>query len=336
MKPTTIDLAAVRRQLWGLLAPEGNFIWVVLIYGLAIGLLTLAVPIAVQTLINTIANIGSMRAVYILSATLFLLLMTSGFLSAMRMWVVERYERHVYCRLTGEMSYRITHAPAGWFDESGNTNLSNRYFEIMTLKRNLPRLMMDGFALALQMLVGCALVSFYHPWLFLFNLIVALILYLTWVIWVPGAQRTAIELSREKFYSAQGLHDLEVLAREPRDKHAIEQAAQDTENRTHIFIQSHARHFRYTFQQAVVLLLIYALGSASLLGLGGWLVNEGQLSIGQLVAAELVMTAVFLGLSRCVEFLKAYYELYGAADKISQLLSIPGKTVGAGEARDHV
>ena len=51
------DLKGTRAQLWQLLAPESSFYGVIIVYGVAISLLTLAVPIAVQTLINSIANI---------------------------------------------------------------------------------------------------------------------------------------------------------------------------------------------------------------------------------------------------------------------------------------
>ena len=80
--PTPIDLPALRRQLWALLAPESNFLWVIVIYGAAISVMTLAVPIAVQTLINSIANIGSLRAVYSLALTLLIILLSYGALSA--------------------------------------------------------------------------------------------------------------------------------------------------------------------------------------------------------------------------------------------------------------
>mgnify|MGYP006107994689 CR=1 FL=1 len=74
-------------------------------------------------------------------------------------------------------------------------------------------------------------------------------------------------------------------------------------------------------------LLLYAVASASLLGIGGVLVVQGQLSIGQLVAAELIMSAVFLGLSRFTQYLKLYYELYGAAEKLGSALSMPQESL---------
>lgn len=323
MNKKTINLAATRRKLWRLLLPEKGFLWVIVVYGLGISLLTLGVPIAVQTLINTIANIGSLRAVYVLAGTLFLILFVSGVLSALRMWTVELYERRVYARLTAEISYRIIRAPHSFFEGRRNAGITDRYFDIMILQKNVPRLLVDGFTLVLQMLVGVTLVSFYHPWLFLFNSLTLGFMAVIWLIWSRGAKRTALELSKAKYATAKWLNDLEFAHEFFKSTRHVELAGRTTENRSHQFITSHAAHFGFTFQQAIMFLLLYALGSAALLGLGGWLVTNGELSIGQLVAAELIMASVFLGLSRFVSYLKSYYELYGAADKITELLSIP-------------
>ena len=85
----SIDLRAIKQHLVALLKPEHGFFNVAIAYGVAISFLTLAVPIAVQTLINSIANIGSVRAVVILSMVLFFTLVISGLLSALRMRVME-------------------------------------------------------------------------------------------------------------------------------------------------------------------------------------------------------------------------------------------------------
>ena len=323
MGEKSVNLKATKRSLWKLLAPESGFFWVIIVYGLGISVMTLGVPIAVQTLINTIANIGSVRAVYILSVTLFLILIASGVLGVLRMWVVELYERRVYARLTAEMSYRIIRAPHQFFEGRSHAGITDRYFDIMILQKNVPRLLVDGFALVLQMLVGFTLVSFYHPLLFLFNSLIIALIWMIWVIWSRGAKRAAIELSRKKYATVKWLNDLEFAHEFFKSTSHVELAGRTTEQRSREFVKSHADYFRYTFTQSIMFLLIYAVGSAALLGLGGTLVSNGQLSIGQLVAAELIMASVFLGLSRSVSYLESYYELFGAADKIDELLSIP-------------
>ena len=318
-----INLRETRKTLFSLLKPESGFFWVAIAYGVAISLMTLAVPIAVQTLINSIANIGSTRAVVILAVVLFLTLFISGIFSALRMRVMEFYERKVYARLTSQLGLKTIMAPHSFFEGRQNVSITQRYFDIMTLQKNIPSLMIDGFALVLQMLVGFTLVSFYHPALFAFNVVLLMTMYAVWKIWGRGAKRTAIELSHAKYDSAKWLHDIASAHEFFKSADHVEYAGRSTEGFINNYVKKHKAHFHYTFSQVVMFLLMYAISSAALLGIGGVLVVQGQLSIGQLVAAELVMSAVFLGLSRFTQYLKLYYELYGAAEKLGGALKIP-------------
>jgi ABC-type bacteriocin/lantibiotic exporter with double-glycine peptidase domain len=321
------DTKVTRQQLWALLKPESDFLWVAIVYGLAISLITLAVPIAVQTLINTIANIGSVRAVTILAIVLFIILSAGAALSALRLWVMELYQRKIFTRLTSDISLRLVMATHPFFEGRRNSGMTHRYFDVMTFQKNIPALMIDGFALVFQTIVGFTLVSFYHPWLFLFNIISALAVYAAWRIWSEGAKRSAIELSKEKYRMGRWLADLEAAHEFFKSSRHLSFAAQTTDDRAEYYINQHKAHFHFTFRQTLAFLTIYALGSAALLGLGGWLVVNNQLTIGQLVAAELIMAGVFLGFSRFGSFLKSYYELYGSADKLTELLGIPQETV---------
>lgn len=318
-----IDLRQTKRYLVGLLKPEGGFFGVAAVYGVAISLLTLAVPIAVQTLINSIANIGSVRAVTILATILFTTLFVSGIFSALRMRVMEYYERRVYTRLVAQLGLKTIMAPHSFFEGRRNTSITHRYFDIITLQKNIPSLMVDGFALVLQIIVGFTLVSFYHPFLFVLNMIILLVMYLVWKTWGPSAKRTAIELSQTKYDTAKWLNDIASAHEFFKSADHIDYAGRNTESYIKHYIAKHKRHFTFTFSQAVSFLLLYAFASATLLGLGGVLVVQGQLSIGQLVAAELIMSAVFFGISRFSQYLKLYYELYGAAEKIGSALVIP-------------
>jgi len=323
MSEKQIDLREIRQTLFSLLKPERSIFGVVITYGIVIGLLTLAVPVAVQTLINTIANIASTRAVTILAIVLFATLLLSGLFSALRMRLMEYYERRIYARLVAEMSVRTILAPQSYFEGHQNSAITHRYFDIMTLQKNIPSLMVDGVALILQMIVGFTLVSFYHPFLLAFNLCVILIMWVIWRLWSSKAQLTAIKLSECKYSTAKWLNNLALAHGLLKSSTQFDYAGKKTEGYVADYIEAHLAHFKYTFRQVVLFLTLYALASAALLGLGGWLVIQGQLSIGQLVAAELIMAAVFFGISRFTRYLKLYYELYGTADKIGGVLNIP-------------
>lgn len=321
------DLVRAKKILAELIAPEKGFIRVALVYGIAIGLLTLSVPIAVQTLINTVANIASTRAIVILSLVLFATLVISAVLTALRTKVMELYERHVYARLTSKLSLNTLLAPHSVFEGRRNVTLIHRYFDIMTLQKNIPALVVDGFSLLLQLVVGFTLVSFYHPMLFALNMLIIGLIYAIWLIWGQGAKRTAIQLSQAKYESASWLSSLISAHEFFQSTRHLDHAGRSTEQQIAHYVDSHRAHFRFTFSQVLAFLGLYALASAVLLGLGGWLVIRGELSIGQLVASELIMSAVFFGLTQFTNYLKLYYELFGAADKLGQILELPQEQV---------
>ncbi|MEM6937315.1 MAG: hypothetical protein AAF552_12715, partial [Pseudomonadota bacterium] len=58
------------------------------------------------------------------------------------------------------------------------------------------------------------------------------------------------------------------------------------------------------------------------LGVAGWLVIQGQLSLGQLVAAELILGAIFAGLSRFSYYLELYYGIRGSLDKLARFYQV--------------
>ena len=320
----TKDLRRTKTLLFDILRPEAGFFQLAIGYGLMIGLLTLAVPFAVQTLINTVVYTASISAVLVISGILFCTLLLYGLFSALRTRVMEYYERRIYSRLTADLVLKTIQAPHQFFEGRKNTTITHRYFEVMTFQKNMPSLMVDGFALLLQMLVGLTLVSFYHPFLFAFNVI---IVYLIWRTLSTQAKTTAIDLSDSKYATAKWLSDISSAHVFFKSRRHIEHAADKTESVINRYVSCHSDHFTFTFSQTVLFLIIYALANSALLGLGGILVVQEQLSVGQLVAAELIMSAVFLGISRFSVYLNLYYELYGAAEKLNAVLSLPQEEV---------
>jgi ABC-type bacteriocin/lantibiotic exporter with double-glycine peptidase domain len=92
---------------------------------------------------------------------------------------------------------------------------------------------------------------------------------------------------------------------------------------TQEYLLARKAHFRILFRQICFSLGLQAVASAALLGLGGWLVIEGQLSIGQLVAAELIVTVVVGSAVKLTKSLESYYDLMAAMDKLGHLFDLP-------------
>lgn len=314
------DLAGWFRTLLG---AERRYFWLALIYGVAISGLTLAVPLAVQMLIDSVANTALVRPLIVLSVLLFGMLAISGVLSALRTYLMELYGRRVHARLMADFSLRAVYAQAPFFENRKRDVLFHRYFDIMTLQRNIPELLIGAFAIFLQSMMGFLVVSFYHPVFLGFNLVLIALIYLVWRIWGPAAIRTGIDLSDAKYEAAAWLDHLGSANSLYKSRTHIQYALSRSETLTARYIDQEKRHFRQTFAQTIALLFLYALASSLLLGLGGWLVIQGELSLGQLVAAELIMSAIFVGMSQFDSYLRRFYYVCMAVAEISELHEIP-------------
>jgi putative ABC transport system ATP-binding protein len=309
--------------IYYILKPEKNFYALAIIYGVAISLLTLAVPISVQMLIGNVANTALLQPVVVLSLILFILLGISGTLNALQVYVMELFERRFFTRITSEIVQRNIFARYAYYERINRAELVNRYFEIMLVQKNVPILLIPGFALVLQTIVGLVVVSFYHPYLFAFNCIFVICVLLVWYIWARRAIRSSIDLSTAKYDMARWLEDLARNNTFFKTAPAMEYALEKSDKLAGGYINQRKRYFRATFAQTIGFLFIYAFASSALLGLGGWLVIQGQLTLGQLVAAELILSAIFFGISRASDFLIIFYELCAASDKLSRFLFIP-------------
>ena len=305
------------RYFIAILAPERKYYILAVIYGLGIGVLSLATPVSVQMLINTIANTGLTAPLVVLASTLFVLLLFAGLLNALRIHLMDLFARRFYARMVSEIALRAIYALNPFFDDNSKGPLFNRYFDIVIVLKSVPNLLVGGFTIVLQAVVGFVLVSLYHPLFLVFNLVIILMVWLTWVIWGKRAIRSAVDLSNRKHATAAWIEGLAASNGFFKTDRHIDEALDRTDEVTGNYIHAHERHFRHHFSQTLSFLFIYAAGSAALLGLGGWLVIRGELSLGQLVAAELVLSVVLFGIAQLGVYLTYLYDLSAAIDELS-------------------
>lgn len=311
-----------REQFWAMIRPEAGFYKVVLIYSLAISLLTLAVPISLQLLVDTVANIALLRAVVLISVMLFALLFISGVMYALRAYAMEIFTRKLYSRISSEIAMTAMLAESDYFEEFQKSDLFNRYFDILTLKKSIPNILTNGFTLLLQLIIGFSVVSFYHFYFLIFCIVLIMLIWLIWRIWGWSAINSAFSLSEAKYKTAAWLQSLAVTNESYRASQDPNYAIEETDRFVNDHIECQKKHFRNTYSQLLSFLFLYALASAVLLGMGGWLVIIGQLTLGQLVAAELIMSAIFVGLPQLAGYLDYFFDVCAAIEELSRFREV--------------
>lgn len=321
-----ISLTKFFRIFAEMMRPESSFYWLAVVYGVGISLLSLGSPISVQMVINTVANTAKPAPLVMLSLTLFGLLLLSSLLYALRIHLMELFARRFYARMVSEISLIAIYAQNPFFTDTTRGALFNRYFDVMVIMSRLPILLLDGFSILLAITVGFVLVSLYHPMFLIFTLVMIALIWVIWLVWGASALRAAIDVSHAKHGTAMWLEQIGESNGFFKSQRRVDFAIAETDRRTHDYLNARKRYFRRHFAQTLAFLFMYAAASAVLLGLGGWLVIESQLTLGQLAAAELVLSAAFFGVAQLGTYLQYFYEMCAAGEEVAQFFDVEQET----------
>ena len=316
------DLSPMRR-LAGLLRAEREDLTLVLIYAAAAGALGLAIPVAVQVLVNTVAFGAFRQPLIALSFMLLTCLAVAALLRGLQRYVIETLQRRVFVRMVADLSERLPRVELKAWDNTHGPELVNRFFDVLTVQKSMSSLLLDGLSASLQALVGMVLLALYHPALLGFD--VVLIISIVGLVWIlgRGAQKTAVVESKRKYAVAGWLEEIAAHPTLYKLGGGSELAVRRADVLSRRWLEARADHFRIFFRQYGGALALQAVANAALLTIGGWLVLESQLTIGQLVAAEFIVASVLIGFAKFSEKLETFYDLLAAVDKLGTLVDLP-------------
>ena len=315
-------------RLRDLLQLEKSNLTVAVIYSVAIGLLSLALPLATQSLVNTVAFGSLLQPIAVLSILLFGFLSFSSCMQALRQHVVEILQRRIFVQVASDSVDRLLRARASAFDGTHPPELVNRFLEVVTVQKAAAVLLVDGLSILMQTVIGLSLLAVYHPFLGILDFF--LIVCIGIVLWPLGlgAVSTAVLESKAKYALVAWLQEvgrhLDAFKSGPGAAYALHRSNDLVTD----YLKYRKKHFRILLRQIIGSLALQTIASTALLGVGGFLVISRELTLGQLVASELVLALVVSGFAKFGKHLETYYDLCAAVDKLGYLTDLPVEKSG--------
>jgi putative ABC transport system ATP-binding protein len=311
------------QRLLSLLRAESTDIWVIVIFALISGMLMMTTPLAVEALVNTVAFGRFLQPVIVLSLMLLAFLLFQAALKAIQTCVVEIIQRRLFARVAAELSFRLPRTRVEALDDKYAPELVNRFFDIASVQKISAQLLLDGISLVLNVAVGMTVLAFYHPYLLAFDVVLVISILLTMFVLGHGAVKTSIKESKTKYAMAAWLEDLARCRTAFRYDGAAEFAMERSDQLIYDYLMARKKHFKVLIRQIIFMLLLQALATTALLAIGGILVISGQLSLGQLVAAELIVAVVVGSFAKLGKHIESFYDLMASIDKLGSLFDLP-------------
>ena len=311
------------RRLIAFLKPEYGDVKTILIFSIVIGLLSLTTPLAVEAVVNTIAFGRYLQPLIVLSLIVLTFLGFRAFLNVLMMVIVEYIQRRMFVRTVEDLSYRLTRVPLSTWKKYHGPELVNRFFDVINVQKITAKIFLDSLMLLLQTVIGLSVLAFYHP--FLLGYDVGLLALMTVVLYFigRGAIKTSIAESQLKYETAAWLQE---VVRHPttfKYNGGMGFAINRADELASEYINNRHSHFRILLRQISFSMVMQVLAATILLALGGYLVIIQQMTLGQLVAAELIVTVILGSFAKLGKDLESFYDLMASVDKLGKLFDLP-------------
>jgi ABC-type bacteriocin/lantibiotic exporter with double-glycine peptidase domain len=314
------------RRLMGLLRAEMPDVWSIVLFSVITGILYLAVPLTVDAVVNNIAFGGQqqvyVQALVVLSAALLAFLGLLAFVRAVQHYLAEVIQRRIFVRLAADLAYRLPRVTASATDRIHAPELVNRFFDVLTVQKSTALLLLDGVNLVLSAVIGMVVLGFYHPSLLAFDLVLLALVCLVVFGLGRGAVKTSIQESVSKYAIAGWLQEVAHFPNLFKSPGGSQFALDRADLLARRYLDARRSHFRILMRQIGGLLAIQAIASSSLLVVGGVLVLSGELTLGQLVASEIIVNAVVASVAKLGKHLEGWYDAMAAVDKIGYLVDL--------------
>ncbi|MBN9400492.1 MAG: ATP-binding cassette domain-containing protein ['Candidatus Kapabacteria' thiocyanatum] len=326
------DTVASFRDVWpflrAILMEERSNILVVIGYSIVSSLLALVVPITAQAVVNAVALGVFNKQLLVLCALVFLGLLASGVVGVLERWVIDLIQRRIFVFTSFAFIQRLPALRLAALREQYAPELVNRFFDVITIQKSVGKILLEGINAILVLTVGLVVLGFYHPFFLLYDAI--LVAFLPFIVYVlgRGGIGAAMRVSKRKYAVAAWLEEVARahLAVKLTGARSFVYDTLDTIAST--YVEDRRRHFVILARQMFGSMFFKSVATVGVLGLGGILVIDQQMSLGQLVAAEIVIVMMLNAVEKLIGQLDLYYDLVAAVDKVSSVMNKPLEDVG--------
>ena len=311
------------QRLGQLLHSERRDIELIYLYAVLVGLFGLTVPLAVQGITQLVQGGLVLQPVVLLILFAIVGTLATGAIGLLQESVVETIQQRIFARLAFEFTYLV---PRIQFEAAQSSNLPlqmNRFFEAVLIQKALAKLLLDVPTATLQVLFGVLLLSFYNPSFIVFSLVLVLGVYMIFRLTFPRGLETSIMESKFKYNA------LEWLQAMARSIAAFKFSTRSTlplevmDGHVANYLKYRRKHFRVLVTQSLSMIAFKTLLTGALLILGTTLVVNRSLTLGQFVAAELVIVTVLAGIEKLIRSLATIYDVLTSVDKIGHVMDLP-------------
>jgi ABC-type bacteriocin/lantibiotic exporter with double-glycine peptidase domain len=318
-----VSLSRSVRKFFQVIRIEKKEVSSIYFYAILSGLIQLSLPLGIQAIINfaqAAAGRGKLPAsMWLLTVLVVSGVFITGLLQVNQMRLVEKIQQRIFSRYAFEFSYQIPKLKTSEIEKYYLPELVNRFFDSVSLQKSLAKLLLDIPLAIIQILFGLILLSVYNSIFILLGLLLLICILLVLYFSAPRGLKASLEESNYK-YSLMGW--IEELARgfktfKVSNSHHLH--LKKTDQLLEGYLEARTDHFNVLKFQYWSLIVFKLLITASMLVIGGILLIDQRLNVGQFIAAEIVIITVLAAVEKIILSLDKVYDVLTSLEKLSKV-----------------
>jgi len=308
------------QRLMGLLRLDKRDVFQVFYYAIFAGVVNLSLPLGIQAIINLLqaAQISTSWIVLVILVTLGVAF--GGILQLMQIRIIENMQQKIFTRSSFEFAYRFPKIKMSQLVNYYPPELANRFFDTLTVQKGLSKILIDFPASLLQIILGLLLLSFYHPFFIIYGILLLLLIYVVFKFTAQKGLDTSIDESQHKYKVAHWLQEVARSIISFKLSGSTSHALDKNDELVTEYLESRESHFRVLVLQFIQMIGFKILVTAGLLLIGGLLVLNQEMNIGQFVAAEIIILLVISSVEKLITGLETFYDLLTSLEKLGQVV----------------
>ena len=308
------------QRLMGLLRLDKRDVYQVFYYAIFAGVVNLSLPLGIQAIINLIqgAQISTSWIVLVILVTIGVAFV--GVLQLMQISIIENVQQKIFTRSSFEFAYRFPKIKMSELRNYYPPELANRFFDTLTVQKGLSKILIDFPAALLQIILGLLLLSFYHPFFIIYGILLLLLIYVVFKFTAQKGLDTSLNESKSKYKVAHWLQEVARSIVSFKLSGITSHALDKNDELVTEYLEAREGHFNILVLQYIQMIGFKVLVTAGLLLIGGLLVLNQEMNIGQFVAAEIIILLVISSVEKLILGLETFYDLLTSLEKLGQVV----------------
>jgi ABC-type bacteriocin/lantibiotic exporter with double-glycine peptidase domain len=245
-----------------------------------------------------------------------------GILSLMQLRITENLQQKIFVRSSFEFGYRLPKIKFEALYNQYPPELANRFFDTLTIQKGTSKLLIDFSTALLQIIFGILLLSLYHPFFIFFGVLLAFLLYSIFRFSFEAGLSSSLKESKYKYKVVSWLQEIARNNFSFRKQENFEFALEKNNQLVEEYIYYREKHFKVIKRQFTQLIGFKVIITACLLLIGGYLVLNQKMNIGQFVAAEIIILLVINSVEKIIIGLESLYDVLTSVEKIGQIVDL--------------